>query len=126
MIQTGIEAVKQITPNTAVIILLALFVAEKVISMTFKGVALLRGHVNGKESEKKDETQRLPCLLNPVWSAHTQETHDAKLIGERVESGMRSLLLESTKQTLESKAQTGEIKKQTRVLEKIRDNGSKK
>lgn len=126
MIQTGVEVVKQITPNTYVIVLLGLFVAEKVISMTLKGITLLRGHVNGKGSERKDETQRLPCLLNPVWSAHTQEAHDTKLCSDRLETGLGKLLKESLLQTVEMRSQTAEIKKQTEVLEAIRRNGNKK
>lgn len=127
MIQSGIEAVKQITPNTYVILLLALFVAEKVVSMTFRGVAFLRG--NSKEKpEKKDDTQRIPCFQSPLftgpWETQKRETHDTKVIADRLDDSMGKLLLESTKQTLESKIQTGEIKKQTRILEKIRQNGS--
>ena len=127
MIQTGIEAIKQITPNTYVIILLGLFVAEKVISMTFRGITLLRGHVNGKE--RKDETQRLPCFMNPVitgpWETQKQETHDTKVIADRLDRNMGKLLKESLLQTVEVKRQTEEIKKQTKVLEAIKKNGSK-
>ena len=114
MIGQGIEAIKNMGPNSYVIVLLVVFISERVISMVIKGVVTLR---HGKE--KKDETQRSPCLLNPVWSAHTQETHDGKLTGERVEGGMRSLLLESTKQTME-------LQKQTKVLESINRNGKGK
>ena len=130
MIQTGIEAAKQIAPNTYLIVLLALFVAEKVISMSFKGIALLKGLSNGKETERKDETKHLPCLMNPMftgpWETHKQETHDTKVIAKRLDENMGKLLLESTKQTLELEKQTKEGEKQTRVLERIRDNGSKK
>lgn len=119
MIQTGIEAAKQIAPNTYLIVLLALFVAEKVISMTFRGITLLRGHVNGK----KDETRSLSFFQDPTfshkWDVHTQETHDGVVIGKRLDTNMEKILLESTKQTIESKNQTVEIKKQTRILEKI-------
>lgn len=130
MIQTGIEAIKQITPNTYVIILLGLFVAEKVISMTFRGITLLRGTMNGKGSERKDETKVLPCLQSPLftgpWETHKQETHDTKLCSDRLETGLGKLLKESLLQTVEMKAQTAEIKKQTDVLEGIRRNGNKK
>ena len=122
MIAQGIEAVKSMGPNSYVIVLLVVFISERVISMVIKGVVTLR---NGQGKEKRDETQRLPCVMNPGWTTHTQETHDAKLIGERVEGGRGKLLLESTKQTLEMKNQTTEIKKQTRVLEAINRNGSK-
>ena len=122
MIGQGIEAIKNMGPNSYVIVLLVVFISERVISMVIKGVVTLR---NGQGKEKKDETQRLPCVMNPGWNVHTQETHDAKLSGERVEGGMRSLLLESTKQTLEMKNQTTEIKKQTKGLEAIKRNGSK-
>ena len=129
MIQTGIEAIKQITPNTYVIILLGLIVAEKVISMTFKGITLLRGTMNGKETERKDETQRPPCFMNPVitgpWETQKQETHDTKVIADRLDRNMGKLLKESLLQTVEVKRQTEEIKKQTKVLEAIKKNGSK-
>lgn len=128
MIQTGIEAIKQVTPNTYVIILLALFLAEKVVTMTFKGIVFLRG--NGKKNGRKDDTQRMPCLQSPLftgpWETHKQEAHDTKVIADRLDDSMGKLLLESTKQTLEAVAQTREIRKQTGILEKIRQNGSSK
>jgi len=127
MITQALEQATRIAPNTYLIILLALFIAEKVISMTFKGIAFLR-KVNGEK--KKDDTQRIPCLQNPTftgpWETHKQEAHDTKVISDRLDRNMSKLLKESLLQTVELVKQTQESEKQTRVLERIRDNGSKK
>ncbi len=129
MITQALEQATRIAPNTYLIILLALFIAEKVISMSFKGITLLKGLSNGK-GKKDDDTVRMPCLQNPLftgpWETHKQETHDTKVISDRLDRNMGKLLKESLLQTVELTKQTKEGEKQTRVLERIRDNGSKK
>ena len=124
-IQTGIDAIKQVQPNTYMILLLSIFVAKEIFTLALKGVTVLRGHTNGKE--KCDDTQKLPCFLNPAfsgsWETHKQEVHDTKVCSDRLEEGLGKLLKESLTQTHESRVQTTEMRKQTRVLEEIRKNG---
>ena len=124
MIQTGIEAVKNMGPNSYVIVLLVVFISERVISMVIKGVVTLR---NGKE--KTGDTKIMPCLENPLfshsWENHKIEMHDTRESSKRMEASLSILKRESLLQTSEIKKQTKAIEGSNTLLARIAKNGSK-
>jgi hypothetical protein len=93
--------------------LLGFFVAEKMWAMVLKGISVIKNG-NGKDQTKYE------------WDKHRQETHDGKLIGERVEKSMTKLCEASIAQTQVLENQTSEMEKQTEILARIRDNGGSK
>jgi hypothetical protein len=120
------EGLKEVSPvvNLGIAVFLAFLMIDKI---SFWVLKLKEKNGNGKG--RKDDTQRLPCIQNPLfsgpWDTLKQEAHDTKVIADRLDRNMGKLLKESLLQTHEMKTQTTEIKKQTDVLEGIRRNGDK-
>jgi len=111
--------------ETYLVIFLALFISEKVISMGIKIAHAIRGRNEGS----KDDTKIMPCLEIPTfshsWETHKTETHDTSESAKRQEASLDILKRESLLQTVEIKKQTKAIEASNKLLATIAKNGSK-